>query len=96
MHVDTYTCVFTLDCSKWTMLILARLLIIHSNLSYSVHAEKPHLDEARELYHKLAEVDPMHSHFYDEQLSQLLFEQVSHFKCIYYKNANNSVPDELL
>ena len=65
-----------LNCSKWTMLTLARFLTTYGNLSGPVLAEKPHMEEVRQLYCKLVEVDPLHGHFYEEQLSHLLFDQV--------------------
>eukprot|EP00250_Pteridium_aquilinum_P015366 c22544_g1_i1 orf=223-2334(-) len=60
--------------SKWAMLILARLLTAHDNVANS---QKPYIDEVRQLYRGLVKVDPTHGHYYDEQLSLLMFDQIT-------------------
>lgn len=63
--------------SKWTMLILARLLLAHDNLVSSLNIQKPHMDEVRRLYEELIKVDPTHGRYYDEQISLLSFDQIT-------------------
>lgn len=60
--------------SKWAMLILARLLTVHDNFSNS---QKRYMDEVQQLYKSLMKVDPTHGHYYDEQLSLLIFDQIT-------------------
>jgi hypothetical protein len=63
-------------CSKWTLLGKARLLSAMRLLSGNKSTDAS-LEEVKDAYKKLVELDPAHAEYYWEELGQLQLEAVS-------------------